>query len=81
MPLTGCIGNTNPATGRKRAASNARVTLITALEQFFASPDPFVTVFVQRHTLQLLIECSVRAFHLSIRTARDALRVGALRVS
>ena len=81
MPLTGCIGNTNLATARKRAASNGRVTLITAREQIFASKDPSVTVFMQHHGLQLEAESSAWALHLSIRTVRDVLRVGILRVS
>jgi len=51
--LTGCIGNTNPATGRKRAAYTGRVTLITAIEQILASADPFVTLFKQHHSQQL----------------------------
>jgi len=81
MPLTGCIGNTNPATGRKRAASNARVTLITALEQFFASANPSVSVFEQHHNPQFLVDSNARAFHLSIRPVKDVPRVDALRVS
>ncbi|MEC7606752.1 MAG: hypothetical protein VYD68_09355 [Pseudomonadota bacterium] len=53
MPLTSCIENTYLATARKRAASNGRVTLITAREQIFASVGPSVIVFRQRHSLQL----------------------------